>query len=311
MEKKNTTNNNNNNNNDKGENDTIQSIKDIRSEFRLSSAKMLMDMCGDVGDVIQTYAAIDPKSKLKMVECRNKLLSKVESIHENEQKDAEICKKMIRKNKAYRRIRFNEQELKMLEQVVELKNDPNNKLIQTEKEKKKKNIKKKKSFITRAGNEQNHKNYKEFVKSKQEEFDKNKSKIIAQYKNQSMSRQLPPITPRELKNLPDIEEKYKTSKQSQITQKTTSQKLSLSSSQSKQPKLNETLHKDNQSSNDNNINTDKKSLRRFQISGSMTLKSQIKQLRKLKKMKLDDLTASRRNNMNGNYDDGDIIPGQL
>merc|ERR1712154_490164 len=136
-------------NDDKDAIDTVEAIKRIRTDFRLTSCSMLMEMCNNIGDAIQSCSVVDAKSKLKMIECRNALLSKVEDIHQNEQKDNEKSKKMILQNKAYRKIRFNETELKMLEEVVEFKNDPNNKLISSDK--KKKNLKKKRSFISRAG----------------------------------------------------------------------------------------------------------------------------------------------------------------
>merc|ERR1712129_75597 len=125
------------------------------------------------------------KTKLKLMECRNALLDKVEGLHKVEQEDSDKAKKIKRKNGSYRMIKFNETELKMLEEVVELKNDPNNKALQAQMSKK--NLKKKgcpkKAFISRANEEQNHKQYKEFVQQKQEEF--NKKTIV---------NKLPPIS---------------------------------------------------------------------------------------------------------------------
>ena len=284
-------------------NDTIQSIKECRTQFRLKSSQMLMDMCNDIGDIIQTYSTIDAKSKLKLVESRKALLSKVEDVHENEQKDAEIVKKLIRKNKAYRKIRFNESELEMLEEVVQIKND-SNKLIQNEK--KKKTMKKKKSFISRAGKEQNMKNYKEFVKSKQEQFTKNKSKMIAQYKqnkrrsstSSSTRCSLPPITPRELGNLPDF-------KKEEARLFGNNKAKDVNHAQETQ-----SIQKHNDKNNIDN-NTSKKSLRRFQLNGAMSLNSQMKELRKLKKIKLDDLTNSKMDNSSKNYEELDFYPGRL
>eukprot|EP01084_Bolivina_argentea_P297893 513274_1 len=284
---------------EKGATDTIQAIKDIQTDFRLNSCQMLMTMCGDIGDVIQTCSDINVKSKLKLIECRNSMLSQVENIHQNEQKDSENAKKLIQKNKAYRRIRFNETELKMLEEVVELKNDPNNpnnKPIKSEKEKKKKNSKKiQKSFISKAGDEQNHKNYKEFVKTKHEEFNKKKSKIISEYKNnKSISRALPPITPRELENLQEITSEKNIK---QIKEQTTTSQQLLSHSKQKKPVT------------DHNIQ--KKSSKRFRLGNSITLKGQMNELKKLKRMKLNNLNNQSKTNHTNNYDDNIYLPGQM
>eukprot|EP01083_Nonionella_stella_P233139 821756_1 len=224
--------------------DTIEAMNKVRTDFRLRSCHFLMNMCNDIGDAISTCTDVNVKYRLKMAECRNALLLKVEGIHVDEQKDAENMKQIIRKNRAYRKIKFNENELKMLEEVVELKNDPNNQIISN----KTKNKKQNKSFISRAGNEQNHKNYKEFVKAKHEEFSKKKKKKKS---NANSSKVLPPITPRELENLTEIaDNKAQTSE--------------ISNYKKRKPS------------------------RRFKIGECITLKSQIKELRKMKKIKLND-----------------------
>merc|ERR1712173_15994 len=179
----------------------------------------------------------------------------------------------------------------MLEAVVELKNDPNNKALQAQKTKKKKNTTKNKAFISRASNEQNHKNYKEFVKQKQDEY------II---KNQK--RALPPIAPKNLKEI-DANDKKSEEVVNDIPPPQTVQSITADIKQAV------VIKKSTKTKGKTNS-------RRFELAGTgncnfMKLKAQMKQLRKLKKIKLNDLSKPVKKKYYSDASFDIALPGQL
>lgn len=296
-------------------NDSIETIKKCRTDFRLSSCKMLMDMCNDIGDAVQSCTGIERKTKFQLVECRNAILSKIERVHESEQRDAQIAKDLKQKNRSYRRIRFNETELKMLEEIIEIKNDPKNKAKLERKMKK--NSKKKKSFISSLSDEQKHKNYKEFMKSKQEEFNEKMTTNLGKLARKSNSRTLPPITPRELENVVslDQEETSQDSQHTLSTDNTEESQMSQTSSQELLAQMQSMNVPPTHQSHRKKVS--KKSLkaskvsRRFELGNQMTLKNQMKEVRQLKRIKLDDLSSTKPKQGTHHYVDHVYLPGQL
>ena len=283
-------------------NDSIESIMKCRTDFRLKSCKMLMDMCNDIGDAVQSCTGIKSKTKFQLVECRNAILSKVEKVHKSEQTDSEIAKDLMQKNRSYRRIRFNETELKMLEEIIEIKNDPKTK---AKLERKKKSSKKKKSFISNFSDEQKHKNYKEFMKSKQEEFNVKMEKNLGKIAWKSTARTLPPIAPREFENVSSVDHEpvfirqtVSTDTSSTNTEESTMSQTSTQEllAQLQQPETKKT----------------KKPSRRFELGNQMTLKNQMKEMRQLKRIRLDDLSASSKQRQSvQNHVEHVYLPGQM
>jgi len=291
--------------------DTIEVIRDCRTDFRLRSCQMLMTMCADIGEAVQGCdgQAVPMHTKQQLLACRKAMIGKIENIHKCEQRDGDVAKELLRKNQSYRRIRFNECELAMLEQIIELKNNPKRK----GKKKKSKGKKKKspKSFLSRAGDEQKHKNYKEFMVSKQEEFNQkmsaNLTKIAPNRNGRPATpRQLPPIAPRGLENVKEI---------AQVTQSTQQQQQQVEAASAEHQQIlqrseSATLELLEPSPPHSERSSSASRKRRFELGNPLTLKNQISDLRQLKKIKLDDLSKPTKPKHIQHFHDI-RLPGQL